>query len=388
MTGVRILDLTRVLAGPWAAQQLADQGADVIKVEPPGGDETRGFGPVVRGVSTYFLAMNRNKRSIVLDLKTDAGRRVGHALARTCDVVLHNWRPGVAERLAMDWPRLRALRPGLVYVCINAFGAQGDTTWSTRSGYDLVLQAMGGAMSFTGDPGGRPMRAGTPVADLTAGLLATQAVLLGLLHRERTGEGQRIEVNMLQAQHAALVYHVSRQALTGESESPRGNAHRGLVPYDVYRCTDGWLAVACGNDRSWQALREALGIEDRTAWRSNLGRVEQRAAVDAAVSSALESCAVAEAEEVLAAAGVAIGPVLDVSQVIDHPVSSSVGFEHSVLGAVQVQAPAIITRTTRSAHRSPPGMDADRDDVLGELALTAEEVERLGAEGAFGPVGD
>src|SRR5688500_5960574 len=237
MNGIRVLDFSRVLAGPWAAQHLADQGAAVVKIESPEGDETRRFAPMVDGESTYFLSCNRNKRSIVLDLRTAAGREVALRLVETADVLLHNWRPGVAERLGLSWDAVRARNPRLVYVCISAFGSD-DPEWAPRAGYDLVLQAMGGAMSFTGFPGQPPVRAGTPVADLVAGLLAVQGVLHGLLHRERTGEGQRIEVDMMQAQAACLVYHYSRYTVTGEAETPRGNAHKGLVPYGVYRCPD------------------------------------------------------------------------------------------------------------------------------------------------------
>ncbi|MBA2321034.1 MAG: CoA transferase, partial [Deltaproteobacteria bacterium] len=266
MNGTRILDFSRVLAGPWATQMLADQGAEVIKVEPPGGDETRAFAPLVDGVSTYFLSANRNKRSIELDLHNPVGRSAALALAGRADVVVENFRPGVMARLGLSWETLSALNPRLVYVAIHAFGEEGGEEWVKRPGYDLVLQAMGGAMSFTGFPGSPPIRAGAPVADLFAGLHAVQAVLLGLLDRERTGKGTKTVVNMMQVQLGALVYHATRHAVTGEAEGPRGNAHRGLVPYDIYPCADGWIALACGNDGIWRRLVAALDLAAPRAW--------------------------------------------------------------------------------------------------------------------------
>lgn len=384
MHGIRILDLTRVLAGPWATQQLADQGAEVVKVEPPGGDETRRFGPIVGGVSTYFTALNRNKRSIVLDLRTESGQGVGRRLAARSDVLVENFRPGVAARLGLGWETLRALNPRLVYVAIHAFGDDGDPAWTQRAGYDLVLQAMGGAMSAE-EGTGRPLRAGAPVADLNAAQLCVQAVLMGLLHRERTGEGQKIVVNMMQAQAAALTYLATRYTLAGDGEVQRGNAHRGLVPYDLYRCQDGWLAIACGNDGIWQRLRQALGVPDREDWRTNLGRVQARAAVDGAIEDVLAGLTVAAAEARLAAAGVPTGPVLDVAGALAHPQVRTVDVVDPELGALTLPAPPLQTATTRDQHQAPPRLDADRERILEELGYTGPEVQALVTAGAFGP---
>lgn len=384
MNGIRIADFSRVLAGPWASQHLADQGAEVVKVEAPGGDETRAFGPFVDGVSTYFLSCNRNKSSIVLDLRSDAGREVALRLVERSDVLLHNFRPGVAERLGLGWEALREHHPRLVYVCISAFGSDAGPEWAGRAGYDLVLQAMGGAMSFTGFPGQPPVRAGGPVADLVAGLLAVQGVLHGLLQRERTGQGQRVEVNMMQAQSASLVYHLSRATLTGESETPRGNAHKGLVPYDVYRCADGWLALACGNDGLWQRLRVELGLPDEQGWRTNPGRVADREAVDRAVGQVLAGLPVSEADARLARAGVPAGPVLDVAGVVNHPAVALARVDHPTLGPVTLPGPILRTETTRDDHRPPPGLGDDRSAVLRSLGYDSGQEGALAARGAFG----
>jgi crotonobetainyl-CoA:carnitine CoA-transferase CaiB-like acyl-CoA transferase len=383
MRGVRVVDFTRVLAGPWAAQHLADQGADVVKVEPPEGDETRAFAPHVNGTSTYFVSCNRNKRSIVLDLRTSAGRRVARALADGADVLLHNWRPGIDARMGLDAPTCLARNPRLVHVSLSAFGADGPPEWTSRAGYDLVLQAMGGAMSFTGAPGAAPARAGTPIADLTAGLLVTNAVLQGLLHRATCGAGQAVVVNMMHAQAACLVYHYSRYTVTGEAEEQRGNAHRGLVPYDVYPCAEGHLAIACGNDGIWQRLRAALGLPDEPRWRTNPGRVADRRAVDDAVRAQLASWSAEEADRRLAAAEVPCGRVQGVADVVGHPAVHEVAFDHPALGRVRVPGPILSTATTRAVHDRPPLLGEHRDEVLAELGLGAE-AEVLAAAGAFG----
>ncbi len=364
MRGVRILDMSRVLAGPWATMHLADQGADVIKVEPPGGDDTRHFGPHHRGVSTYYLAANRNKSSIVLDLTESADREVLHRLIPTVDVVVQNYRPGVAQRLGCDWETLRSLRSDLILVSITAFGERGP--WASRPGYDLVLQAMGGAMAISGFPGSPPTKCATSIADLTTGLFAVQAILMALLHRERTGEGQRIEVSMMMAQAHALAYHATRASIMGTEDVQRGNGHGGLAPYDVYRCRDGWLAVGCGNDRIFARLCEALGIAPLPVWATNPGRVADRERLDAAIGACLASRSVAEADALFAAHGVPAGPVLGPAEVVRHPAVDTVEVVHPSLGPIHMLAPVFQTRTTRRTHRAPPLLDADRHTILME----------------------
>jgi len=383
MKGTRVIDLSRVLAGPWATQQLADQGAEVIKIEPPGGDESRAFEPTVRGSSTYFFALNRNKRSIALDLKTAAGREVLERLLETADVLVENFRPGVAERLGLVWQELLQRHPRLIYVAIRAFGEDAPG-WRTRPGYDLVLQAMGGGASFTGYAGSPPVRAGLPVADLFTGYETVKAVLMGLLHRERTGEGQRVLVNMMQAQGAALVYHASRCAVTGESEQKRGNAHRGLMPYDLFPCADGWLAIACGNDRMWQRLREALELPDTPAWRTNRGRLEDREALADHIRAALAKRTVSEADALLAGAKVPSGPVQDVAGALSHPAMAKMALRDAVLGEVEMPAPALKMRGTRETHQPPPALGGDRDAILEEAGLDPAEIASLHDRGAFG----
>lgn len=378
MQGTRVLDLTRVLAGPWATQALADQGADVIKVEPPEGDETRGFGPAPNGHSTYFQSINRNKRSIVLNLRTPAGQEVLSALIDRADVLVENYRPGVAERLGFGWETVRQRRPDLVYVAIHAFGAEGPD--AHRPGYDIVIQAMGGLAAITGQHGAPPTKSAASIADLTAGMLATNAVLLGLLHRERTGEGQKIVINMMHAQVSSLAHHLTRYAVTGEEEHQRGNSHAGLVPYDLYPCADGWLALGVANAANWARLVEALHLPHIDAWNTNVERVAHRAAVDAAVRHALQALTVAEADARLTAAGVPCGPVNGVAAAFEHPAVHQVSWEQPGLGEVRSAGPLYQSRTTVQRHRRPPGLGEHTAEILDELGL---DLARLEAGGAF-----
>lgn len=382
MKGIRILDLTRVLAGPWATQHLADQGAEVIKVEPPGGDETRQFGPLVGGESTYVLSANRNKRAIVLDLKREAGREVLDTLLDWCDVAVENFRPGVAERLGLDWDRLHARWPRLVYVAIHAFGDEVPG-WSERPGYDLLLQHMGGATSLTGWPDSPPTKHPASIADLITGLYASQAILHGLLQREWTGEGQKIVVNMMQAQATCLTYHASRWAVSGELDHQRGNAHAGIVPYDVFPCRGGWVVIACANDSTWARLRDLLDLPDHPEWRSNAGRVADRDEITRRITQALSAWSPDEADAHLAEARVPAGPVLSPDQALSHPAVELIEVDHPRFGLLRLPGPAFRTRTTRTEHRAPPDAGADLASVLTDLGLGADR-ERLAREGAFG----
>jgi crotonobetainyl-CoA:carnitine CoA-transferase CaiB-like acyl-CoA transferase len=269
-----------------------------------------------------------------------------------------------------------------VVVSIRAFGSEG--AWADRPGYDMVLQAQGGAMSITGAPGDAPLRCGLPVADLLAGLQAAQAATLGLLHRERTGAGQHVVVNMMQVASAALVYHGARALLTGEVEERRGNAHRGLVPYERYACSDGHLVVACGNDALFAALSEALGLPDVPAWRTNAGRVSRRGDVDAAVAGALVGLTVEEADRLLADAGVPAAAVRDVGEAAHHPAVRTARVRHPELGDIELPGPWLYTADTVLDPRPPPALGAHGDEVLAEVGYAPDEVGRLAALGAFG----
>ncbi|MSP54858.1 MAG: CoA transferase [Myxococcales bacterium] len=356
----RVIDFTRVLAGPWATQILGDQGFDVIKIEGPEGDETRRFLPVMAsgpaaGESVYFACTNRNKRSVVLDLKTPAGVEAARRLVRTADVVVENFRPGVMQRLGLGDDTLRADNPGLVSVAIHAFGDGHSAEWATRAGYDLVLQSMGGIASLTGDP---PRKAGPSIADLASAQVAVQAVLFGLLDRHRTGVGCRRVISMLDVQHHLLAYYASAWLNAATAPPAPSNAHPSIAPYNLYRCTDGWLAICCANDPLWEKLRAALDLPIDPLWGSLGGRVADRARLDGAIELRLGQDTVVSWDRRLAAAGVPCGPVLSVAASLAHPLARTMQ-----LGPWEFPAPPL----QPVAFRPPPRLGEHTAEVLAEV---------------------
>jgi crotonobetainyl-CoA:carnitine CoA-transferase CaiB-like acyl-CoA transferase len=358
----RVLDFTRVLAGPWASQVLGDQGFDVVKVEPPGGDETRAFLPLRDGESVYFACTNRNKRSIVLDLKSPDGVALARRLAARADVVLENFRPGVMERLGLGDAALRADNPGLVYVSISAFG--GDTpAYADRAGYDLVVQSVGGIATLTGDP---PQKAGPSIADLASAQVAVQAVLFALLERGRTGQGKRVDIRMIDVAHHLLAFYASAWLNAGQLPPPPSNRHPSIAPYNLYRCRDGWLAVACANDALWEKLRGVLALPAEPGWATIRGRVADRDRLDAAIEAALTTDATAAWEARLAAAGVPCGPALSVPDSLEHPLARRVSAGPWTFPAPPLQAVAL---------RPPPRLGEHTDEILVEAGVSRADIE-------------
>ncbi len=355
----RVIDFTRVLAGPWATQILGDQGFDVIKIEAPEGDETRSFMPVLTegpaaGESVYFACTNRNKRSVVIDLKSDEGRDLARRLVRTADVLVENFRPGVMDRLGLGDDVLRAGNPGLVSVAIHAFG-DTDPDWANRAGYDLVLQAVGGITTLTGDP---PQKAGPSIADIASAQVAVHAVLFGLLDRARTGLGCRRVISMLDVQHHLLAYYASSWLNAGREPPAPSNAHPSIAPYNLYRCSDGWLAICCANDPLWEKLRVALELPADPAWSTIHARVADRARLDAHIEARLAADTVARWDADLAAAGVPCGPALSVPDSLAHPLAQRIS-----VGPWTLPAPPLAAVTLRP----PPRLGEHTAEVLAEL---------------------
>jgi len=364
LDGLVILDFTRILAGPLATMVLADLGAEVVKVERPGaGDDTRSWGPPYddAGVSTYFSAVNRNKASVVIDLGTGAGRDEARRLAARSDVVVENFRPGVMDRLGLGWEDLSSNDPTLVYCSISAFGTGAGRD---LPGYDLVLQAVGGLMSITGDPAGEPQKVGVALVDVVTGLFAAVGVLAAVRHRERTGSGQLVQIDMLTCLLAALVNQSS--AFTAASVVPRamGNAHPSIAPYELLPTADGQLAVAVGNDGQFAALCQVLGepavsSEDRFA--TNSARVAHRGALRARLSSLLATASTSEWVELLSAAGVPAGAVNDVGAAFDlaerlglHP---RVDVSHDDGSTISLpRSPIGLSRTPTTYRSAPPAL--------------------------------
>ncbi|MGU3663490.1 CaiB/BaiF CoA transferase family protein [Methylobacterium sp. A49B] len=393
LDGIRVLDLCRVVSGPFATMQLGDLGADVLKVEEPlRGDESRTYGPpFCGGESAYFLSINRNKRSCALDLKSEAGRDLALRLASAADVVIENFRPGTMERLGLGYETLAEVNARLIYCAISGFGQTGPNV--NRPGYDLIVQGESGVMDITGDPAGPPTKVGTSIADLVTGLYGAQAVLSALMQRERTGTGGRVDVSMLDAMASLLTFNAGMYFATGNSPRRRGNAHPTISPYETFQAADGWINVGVANDRFWGAFCEALGLGE-LAMRPEFARASNRAARRDELKTILEPIFLAETRDhwisMLGAAGVPCGAIRTVGEVCEAPQLSERGvarsFAHPSAGDVRYLASAV-----RFDDQPPP--DALRPPLLGEhtavvlaewLGLQEADVDRLSGEGAFG----
>jgi crotonobetainyl-CoA:carnitine CoA-transferase CaiB-like acyl-CoA transferase len=370
LADLRILDFSRVLAGPLATMVLADLGATVIKVERPGtADETRSWGPPFdpAGDATYFQAVNRNKANVVLDLGDPGDQARARELAVSADVVVENFRPGVMKRLALDDEGLRAANPALVYCSITGFGAGGG---ATLPGYDLLVQALGGLMSITGESDGEPQKVGVAIVDVVAGLFASVGILAALRHRDRTGEGQRVEVDLLSSLLAGLVNQASAYTGAGVVAGRMGNAHPSIAPYALFQASDGELAIAVGNDKQFAALCRALGASDLaedSRFATNPARVEHRDALRDALERALAAQPAAEWAAVLRDVGVPAGKVNDVGQAF--AMAEQLGLEPIVKiaraegePAKTTRNPIRLSRTPARYDTAPPRLEDARDD--------------------------
>ena len=370
LSGVRVADFTRVLTGPYCTQTLGDLGADVLKIEPPGGDDTRQWGPPfgADGQATYFQSCNRNKRSVALDLKKPSDLETARRIIAKSDVLVENFRPGTLEKLGLDPVILRLESPRLIVCRITGFGSYGALAdWA---GYDVIAQGMSGFMSYTGDD--QPMKAGVAVADVFAGALACQGILAALYERESTGIGRLVEVNLLEAMLALGSYQVSRYLGAGEDAERLGNGHRSIVPYGLFKTRDGFVNIAGGNDKIFVALGVTLEIPEFSDPRfsSNAGRIAHREQVNALLETALLRFSSEEIVPLLQAAGVPCGPVLSVAQVMQSEFVSSRGIVTTAPdSAVRVTAPPLEFDGQRLPVRlEPPTLDADRDALEDWLA--------------------
>ena len=262
LEGIRVVDLTRILAGPYCTMMLGDMGAEIIKIEnPDGGDDTRGWGPpFLNGVSTYFISINRNKKSLTLNLKDERGKELLRDLIRKSDVMVENFRPGALDKLGFSWEEIHRINPAMIFASLSGFGQTGPR--KNEPGFDVVIQGEGGLMSITGEPDGPPNKFGASVADITAGMLAAQGILLSLYHREKTGVGQMVDVGMLDGQVALLTYHANGYFATGKLPPRRGNKHPSITPYETYSCRDGYFNLGVGNDSLWRRFCDAMGLGD------------------------------------------------------------------------------------------------------------------------------
>ncbi len=401
LNGVRVLDLSRILAGPWCTQTLADLGADVIKVERLlRGDDTRGWGPpflrdragVETGEAAYYLGANRNKRSITVDLAHAQGQALVRRLAAGCDVVIENYKVGDMARYGLDAATLLALQPRLVYCSITGFGQTGP--YRDRAGYDYAAQGMGGLMSVTGpsrteiaddQPGGGPQKVGVAVADLFTGMYATTAILAALRHRDQTGIGQSIDMALLDTQVAMLANLGANYLVTGVAPQRAGNAHQNIVPYQVFEVSDGHLILAVGNDAQFARFCEVAGVPDLARdprYARNAGRVGERATLVPLLAGILKQRPRADWLAALEAAKVPCGPINDLAEVFADPQVVSRGMTvrlpHPLAGELElVASPMKLSATPVQYRLPPPLLGQHTDEVLAEFGLAADEIAAL-----------
>ena len=391
LSHIRVLDLTRVLAGPWCTQTLADLGADVIKIERPGaGDDTRHWGPPYAQDSdgqdtteaAYYLAVNRNKRSVTLDIASAEGQAILRQLVPQCDVLVENFKVGDMARYGLDYGSLRELNPRLVYCSITGFGQTGP--YAPRPGYDFIVQGMGGFMSITGErdslPGGGPQKAGVAITDLFTGAHAAIAVLAALTHRERTGEGQYLDICLLDVQVAMMANMASNYLATGKPPARWGNAHPNIVPYQAFKASDGWVIVACGNDSQFRKLVEAGGqvqLASDPRFATNPQRVRHRDVLAPLLDLMMARRSRDDWIAVLESVGVPCGPINDMAEVFADPQvlarQMRLDLPHPTAGQVSVPASALKLSQTPVSYRSaPPLLGQHTREVLQSLTSLSE----------------
>jgi formyl-CoA transferase len=400
---IRVLDLSRVLAGPWCSQNLADLGADVIKIERPGlGDDTRAWGPPYApdlegkptGEAAYYLSANRGKRSVTVDIAHPDGQQLLREMVRDCDVVIENFKVGQLKRYGLDYASLQAIKPDLVYCSITGFGQDGP--YAHRAGYDFLIQGMGGLMSVTGErdelPGGGPQKAGVALTDLMTGMYATVAILAALTHRDRTGAGQHIDMSLLDTQVAMLANVGSNYLNSGQRPKRWGNAHANIVPYQTFACADGHIIVAAGNDGQYQKFVQAggrpeLALDERFA--TNPLRVKNRDVLVPLLDAMVRERGRDEWIALLEEHGVPCGPINNLDEVFANEQVLARGMQvdlpHPVAGKVKlVRSPMKMSAMPATSELAPPLLGQHTDEVLAEvLGKSGEEIAALRARGVL-----
>ena len=395
LAGIRVLDLSRVLAGPWCTQLLADLGAEVIKIERPGaGDDTRHWGPPWHGegekrVAAYFLSANRGKKSAAIDFAKPEGAALVRKLAERSDIVVENFKVGGLKKFGLDAESLRAANPRLIVASITGFGQDGP--YADRAGYDFIIQGMGGMMSITGlpdgQPGGGPLRVGVAVVDLFTGMYTATAILASLFRRERTGEGAHIDMALFDTQIAVLANQVSNALVSGKDPPRQGNTHPNIVPYQPFEAADKPLIVAVGNDRQFGKLAELCGHPEWTTderFSTNAARVGNRAEMVRLVGECIRQKPAAEWFEKLDAAGIPAGPINTISEALADIQAQHRDMIRTMAGMPLIGSPMRIDGDRTDSDLPPPTLGEHTEEVLEALALDGSEVERLRSAGVVG----
>ncbi len=390
LSDVRVIDLSRILAGPYCTMVLGDLGAEVIKIEQPGlGDETRQWGPpYADGESAYYLCANRNKKGMTLNLKNEKGREILRELVKRGDVLVENFRVGTMERWGLGYEDLREINPGLIYCAISGYGPDGP--YRDRPGYDFVIQAEGGIMSITGPVEGPPYKVGVAIVDITAALFAATAILAALHERRRSGQGQRIDIPLLECQVAWLANVASNYLVSGERPRRYGNAHPNIVPYEVFETADGYVALGVGNDRQYRAFCQAAGCEhlaDDPRFATNPDRVRNRDILIPLLQEVFRQKTTREWIDLFSEIDIPGGPINTIDQVFQHPQLVARGMvvevTHPTAGRVKlVRSPMNLSRTPPQVRQHPPLLGEHTDEILSNLlGYTREQIEELRAQG-------
>lgn len=388
LDGIVVLDATQVMAGPYCAMLLADMGARVVKVEPPAGDSTRTMAGARGSDSPAFNAVNRGKLGIVLDLTEPKGRDVFIRLARTADIVVENFRPGVMARLGLDYAALCQENPALIYASISGHGQTGP--WAAKGGFDLIAQGLSGLMSVTGNASGAPVKVGVPLTDLGAGLFALIGILGALHHRGKTGRGQHVDTSLVDAGLALSVWEVTDYFSSGQVPGPLGSAHRMTAPYQAFRCSDGYVTIGAANDRNFAKLSRVLGHPEWVAdarFSADHRRVQHRSELAALIDAATATEPRAYWLEQLDKAGVPCGPILDYEDALTTPQAlareMTVDVEHPTLGPLRtLGTPIKMSATPLNPRRRAPTLGEHTDDVLAAAGYSDDEIEQLRNAGA------
>ncbi|MEF2553747.1 CoA transferase [Aurantimonas sp. A2-1-M11] len=396
LDGMKVVELAHIMAGPVCGMMLADMGADVVKVEKPDGDDTRRFlPPDINGESAAYMMMNRNKRGVVLDLKSDDGKAVLRRMLETADVVIENYRMGTMEKLGLGYEDLKRANPGLIYCEISGFGRTGP--YANRGGFDLIAQGMSGLMSITGEgPGRPPVKSGAPVSDITAGILGALGCAAAYARKLQTGEGQKVDTSLFEAGITHTYWQSAIAFATGTSPGPLGSAHPLNAPYQAFRTADGWINLGAANQKNWERMLAVIGAEELASdsrFASNHGRMQNLPALEEILNGHFSQRSSAEWLARLEEAGVPAGPVLDISEMHEDPQTLSremvVETDHPIAGRVKaIGLPIKFSGTPGGVTRPAPLLGEHTREVLREAGYEAAEIDRMLASGAIrGPKG-
>ncbi|NIS79610.1 MAG: CoA transferase [Anaerolineales bacterium] len=399
LEGIRVLDLSRAMAGPYCTMMLGDLGADVIKVERPGsGDESRGYGPPFvgqpygpyEGQSTYFFAANRSKRSLTLNLKSEPGLEIMHRLVAASDVLVENFRTGALDRMGLGYRAVHGINPGLVYCSVSGYGRTGP--YAELPGYDVIIQAEGGMMGITGPVEGPPSRVGVPIVDICTGMFAATAILAALRARQSTGEGQLVDISLLDTQAALLTNVASSYLVEGKDPERLGNAHPNISPYEVFKARDRWFVVGAANERQWGILCDMIGrpeMKDEPRFSTNSDRVANRTELADILNQAFASRDASDWIEEMRKAGLPCGPINTVPAVFDHPQAQAremiLETQHPSVGALRLAGfPYKLSQTPADVHRPPPLLGEHNEEVLVDLlGYSKDQVASFQERGAI-----